>query len=134
MSFRQWLKHAFAVDEQSAVEPTEQQRVPVDWLSRQIAKRHLTTPALIAMEMCRPLNWLGAQGMHLTEPAVWAVAPKPFYEGYKSFASLLEHRGSIEYICSRLEQMEQEYVRKEQAGRAGTDGSADAAQPNDDEH
>jgi len=138
VSFWQSVKHAFSVEESGPAEPTDQQRVPVDWLAQQISKRHLTTPALIAMEMARPLNWVTAQGMHLASPAVWAVAPKPFHEGYKNLASFLEHRGSIEYICDRLEQLEQHYTRKEQVGRNDDDGDdadrTDAVKTHNDEH
>jgi hypothetical protein len=46
--------------------------------------------------MVRPLNHLGAQAMHVAEPAVWAVAPRRVLAGYRHFAAFLERPGSLE--------------------------------------
>ncbi|MCH8260272.1 MAG: hypothetical protein IIC46_08700 [Planctomycetes bacterium] len=110
---RSKLKHAFAVDAPGAVEPTKLQRPAVEWICTQIAKRHLSTPGLIFFEMTRPLNYLGAQVMHLTSPGVWAIAPKHIYGGYIHFAEFLERRGSMEYMCWRIEELEAEYSQQE---------------------
>ena len=121
MSLRDKFKHAFAVDAPGAAEPTPQQEIPVDWLARQVARRHLTTPGLIALEMVRPLNWVFAQGMHLTEPAVWAVSPRALYDHYTNLAAFLEQRGSIEHLCRRIEQLEAEFTGRQRAQDAPTD-------------
>ena len=117
-SLRSKLKHAFAVDAPGAVEPTEQQRPAVEWICTQIAKRHLSTPGLIFFEMVRPLNYLGAQVMHFTRPGVWAIAPRRIYGGYIHFAEFLEQRGSLEYMCRRIEELEAEYTKEEKAASA----------------
>ena len=117
-SLKSKLKHAFAVDAPGTVEPTEQQRPAVEWICTQIAKRHLSTPGLIFFEMTRPLNYLGAQVMHLTSPGVWAIAPRNVYGGYIHFAEFLERRGSMEYMCQRIEELEAEYTKQEKAARA----------------
>ncbi len=116
-SLRSKLKHAFAVDARGAVEPTEQQRPAVEWICTQIAKRHLSTPGLIFFEMVRPLNYLGAQVMHFTRPGVWAIAPRRIYGGYIHFAEFLEQRGSLEYMCRRIEELEADYSQREKAAR-----------------
>jgi hypothetical protein len=116
-SLRSKLKHAFAVDAPGAVEPTEQQRPAVEWICTQIAKRHLSTPGLIFFEMVRPLNYLGAQVMHFTRPGVWAIAPRNVYGGYIHFAEFLERRGSLEYMCRRIEELEAEYSQRDKAAR-----------------
>ena len=67
MSKQGW-RHAFAVDPPGPAEPTVFQRPAVDWVCTQIAKRHLSTPGLIFLEMTRPLNWLSAQAMHYSKP------------------------------------------------------------------
>ena len=91
------------------------EQVPVvDWMCRHIVKRHLTTPALVALEMSRPLNFIGSQAMHFLRPVVAAVVSTHGYEGYKQLATFLEQRGSIEYICRRLEAMEAEKKRLEE--------------------
>ncbi len=117
-SLRSKLKHAFAVDEPGPVQPTEQQRPAVEWICNQVAKRSLTLPGLIVLEMTRPLNYLGAQVMHITSPGVWAIAPKHIYGGYKNFAEFLEKRGSVEYMCRRIEELEAEYLEQEHKRKA----------------
>ena len=117
-SLRSKLKHAFAVDVPGAVEPTDAQRPAVEWVCAQVAKRHLTLPGLIALEMTRPLNWIGAQVMHMTSPGVWAIAPKHIYGGYNDFAKFLENRGSVEYMCRRIEELEAEYLEQEHKRKA----------------
>lgn len=122
-----WLKHAFAVDPPGPAEPTDAQRGPVDWFCRQIAKRHLTTPALIGLEMSRPLNFIGASAMHFFSPAMWAIAKQQTLENYNNFAQFLEKRGAIEYLCTRIEHFEQEFERQEHPGDAGAAAADDLA-------
>ena len=100
-----WLKHAFAVDRDRSVEPTDAQRAVVSRVCRAIVRRRLTTPALLFLEMVRPLNYLTAQTMHFFAPIVTAVVDR---QGYECFAAFLECRGSVEYLCRQLEAMEAE--------------------------
>ena len=117
-----FLKHAFAVDEPGPCEPTPRQQPAVDWVCRWIARRKWTTPGLVALEMSRPLNYIASQVMRVAEPLVWSVARKMSQENYAHFASFLEHRGSVEYLCQRIEELEEEYAARETA--AGSPGSA----------
>lgn len=125
------LKHAFAVDPAGAAEPTPDQKVPVDWVCRQLSKRHLTTPGIVAMEVCRPLNFVAAQGLFFLEPAVWALAPKDAMKHYRDFASFLEQRGSIPYMTRRLEEIEQEYERRENETDEGSSSPDEEAHDHD---
>ncbi len=109
---KQKLKHAFAVDPPGPSEPTPQQQPAVDWFCRQVAKRHLTTPGLIALEMSKPLNFLASQAMFFFAPGVWALARQQTYDGYRHFASFLERRGSLEYLVQRIEHFEEEYDKR----------------------
>ena len=104
-----WLKHAFAVDD-GPVEPTPEQAKAVDAVCREVVKRHMTTPALLFLEMSRPLNYIGSQAMHFFQPMISAISDAA---GPKHFAEFLEHRGSIEYICRRIEDLEAEAVAVE---------------------
>ncbi len=112
-SLRSKLRHAFAVDPTGPAEPTEHEKPAVEWICRQIAKRHMTTPGLIGLEMVRPLNWIGAQVMHFASPGVWAITRSQRYGSYLHFARFLEQRGSIEYMCRRIEELEAEYTHRE---------------------
>ena len=100
----QWLKHAFAVEPAGAAEPNEKQRLAVDCVCRQIVRRHLSTPALMFFEMSRPMNYLGSQLLHFFSPFLSALTDA---EGHKHFASFLEQRGSIDYICRRIKELEE---------------------------
>ena len=112
-SLRARLQHAFEVDPPGPAEPTEEQQPSVDWVCRQVAKRHLTTPGLIALEMCRPLNWLGAQALHFASPFVWSIAASQSYENYCHFARFVEQRGAVDYLVRRIEELEHEMSHRE---------------------
>ncbi|MEM7230345.1 MAG: hypothetical protein AAF432_16185 [Planctomycetota bacterium] len=101
-----WFRHAFAVDPPGPAEPTTEQSEIIDWMCRQVVKRHLSTPALVALEVSRPLNYVGSQTMHALGPIMWAVLRQRGYAAYQNIAKFLEHRGSIEYIVRRMEEME----------------------------
>lgn len=121
------MRHAFAVDPSGPATPTPEQQEPVDWFCRQVAMRHLTTPGIIALEMSRPLNWVGAQLLHCFGPGVWSIVQQQTYQHYKHFATFLEHRGSLEYMARRIEEFEAEFDRASRTGdaeeQAGTEDS-----------
>ena len=98
-----WLKHAFAIDPPGPATPSDDQRALIERLCQEVNRRRLTTPALAFLEMVRPLNHLGSQAMHFFTPIISAIAD---VKGYERFASFLERRGSIEYICRRLEDLD----------------------------
>jgi len=118
-AFREKVRHAFAVDPAGPAEPTPEQQEAVDWFCMQVAKRHLTTPGLIALEMSRPLNFIASQAMHFFAPGVWAVARQQTYEGYQRFAEFLERRGAMEYLATRIEEFEAECERRETEDKEG---------------
>ena len=134
-SLKAKLRHAFAVDPPGKAEPTPQQQVPVDWLCKLASRKHLTTPALVTLEMCRPLNWMFAQVMHIFQPAVWAITPQKLFASYKSFAGFLENRGSIEYMLHRVEHWEEHFqaLEAKEAEPAAGD-AADESTDCDDEN
>jgi hypothetical protein len=98
-----WLKHAFAVEKPGPAEPTDEQRETVDRLCTEIVRRQMTTPALMFLEMSRPLNFVGSQALHFFAPFISAVSDAP---GHRHLAAFLEKRGSIDYICRRIEELE----------------------------
>ena len=95
-----WLKHAFAIDPPESVQPNAAQQQLVEKICAEIVRRRLTTPALMLLEMSRPLNYVSAQFLHFVQPFASAIVDR---EGYRQLTEFLEHRGSIEYICKRLE-------------------------------
>lgn len=97
------FKHAFAIDPAGPAEPTEPQRDVVDRVCREIVRRGLTTPALMMLEMSRPLNYLGSQAMMFFQPIISVIVDTTSYE---HLAVFLERRGSVEYLCRRIEHFE----------------------------
>ena len=105
-----WLRHAFAIDPPGPAEPTPRQAEIIERVCREVVRRRLTTPALVALEMSRPLNFVTAQAIHYFEHIVQAVTDA---DGPREFADFLEHRGSIEYLARRVEALEAEALRRE---------------------
>ena len=100
MTWRDHLRNAFAVDKPGAAEPNERQREICDRVCRAVVRRGMTLPALMALEMGRPLNFVASQAIHFFKPIVSVVLDGPTLE---EFATFLEQRGSVEYLCQRLE-------------------------------
>ena len=98
-----WFKHAFGIDRPGPAEPTESQRALIDKICGEIVRRRMTAPALLVLEMHRPFNYLSAQLLHFFQPFVSVLVDA---HGYSEFTQFLEHRGSVDYIVSRLEAME----------------------------
>lgn len=113
--FREKIRHAFSVESDAPLEPTEAQRAVVDRVAKEITRRRLTTPALLFVEMSRPLNYVTAQAMHFFQPIASIVLDT---SGYTCFAEFLEHRGSVDFLCRRIEFFEAEYEKGEK-GRQG---------------
>ena len=107
-----WLKHAFAVDPPGPAEPTDAQRDVVERICREVVRRHLTTPALLLLEMSRPLNNVTAHLIHFFTPVLSAFADATTT---REFARFLERRGSIEFLCRRIEDIEADATCREQA-------------------
>ena len=124
MTIRSRIKHAFAVEPPGPAEPTPSQQAAVDWFCTQVAKRHLTTPGLIALEMSRPLNFLASQAMHFISPGVWALTRHKTYEEFVQFSAFMERRGAVDYLMRRIEHFERLFEQ----GRCG-----DAAAGDDEE-
>ncbi len=100
-----WFKHAFDVGNSSEIEPNEIQKNALDKLCKGIIRRGLTTPAIMGVEMGRPLNFVGSQTMHFFTPLVSAFVPT---ESWNAVAEFLEHRGSVDWIRNRIEELENE--------------------------
>jgi hypothetical protein len=99
------MRHAFAVDPPESVAPTDEQRQIVDRICHAVVSRRMTRPALLYLEVARPLNYLGSQALHFFQPVVSAVLDARAYE---QFARFLEHRGSVDYLVKRIEHFETE--------------------------
>ena len=112
MPFSQWFTHAFALDPADAVVPNDVQRGVVDRLAHEIVRRRLTTPALVVLETCGPLNFVSAQALHYFQPFISSFGE---VKAYDEFARFLEQRGSVDYIRDRIDSLERECTIREQS-------------------
>ncbi len=100
MRLGNWLRTAFAVEDDTALQPTPDEARLVDRLCRAIVVRGLRTPAVVALDCSHNLNFLASQTMVFLEPIVTLLFKGDEYARFRGF---LARRGSIEYICRRIE-------------------------------
>lgn len=100
-----WLRHAFAIEKAEDFQPTPEQQELVDKLVQEVIRRRLVAPALVTLEMSRPLNFLSSQALHFFNPMITAVTNS---KTSTHLAEMLEHRGSIEYLIQEIERAERE--------------------------
>ena len=119
MGLRDEFRNAFAVERSGPASPSDRQGDLVDKVCKAVVRRGMVTPALMTLEMCRPLNFVAAQAMHFFKPIVSVILDGP---SIAEFANFLEQRGSVEYLCRRLEHWD----------RIGPDSEDTAASSADD--
>ena len=107
---RSWLTNAFAVEKETEFDPDEDDRALIDVVCAEVVRRHMATPATLFLESTRPLNYIGSQTMTFFEPVMRTVLRNP--AKWEQFARILEHRGSIEYLCRRIEALDKEHDSK----------------------
>ena len=71
-----------------------------DRLAVWLCERSLEVPAVLFLETCRPLSWVGSQAMHFFEPFVHAIFAWPEYQ---RLAELLEDRQNLERLTRAIE-------------------------------
>jgi hypothetical protein len=114
-SWREKLRHGFAVPERQSLVVPEETRALIDSVCRDLVARGLADPALILLEMSRPMNYVGAQALHALTPLLGVVA-RP--QTVSRLAEFLEQRGSVEYVGERIEAIRGEIGQR--AGHSGT--------------
>jgi len=117
---KEWIKNAFAIESPENCKPSQEQKLVVDKICKEVVRRHLTTPALIFLESFRPLNYIGSQIMHYFQPIISAVLTG---DGYQHFTEFIEQRGSVDYMCSRIEYFENLPTNKDERTQSNTDNS-----------
>lgn len=95
----EWLKHAFAIEPRNDSVSEEEASI-IDRLVVELERRRMTGPALIFLEMSRPLNYLSAQTLHFLQPVATMIFNR---RDYQILAKFLERRESIDILCERLE-------------------------------
>jgi len=73
----------------------------VDQVVQQIRRWRLDAPAVLFLEVTKPLSFLASQGLLLCEPLLGSLVAK---EQVTVYAQLLADRSSLERLIARLEE------------------------------
>jgi hypothetical protein len=82
----------------------------IEHLAEQISRWRLTMPAILLLQVTRPLSFIASQGLLLCQPLLSFVYDAPRIADY---AELLADRATIDRLVARLEE----------EGRAGDSGA-----------
>ena len=125
-----WLKHAF--DTSGPDEPPSAAQLELaDKLCHEVVRRGLAIPALVFLEMSRPLNRLSSQAIHFLAPVLGmfknnsaeqnspavdtppeSIPDKPAAT-HELLAQFLERPDSVEYLCQRIDSLEKARTNRE---------------------
>ena len=80
--------------------PESEQQALLEKAATWIVRRGLTAPAIIILETCKPLNFLGSQFLIAFSPFVQAI-----FKGdeYHKFALVLEKDANVELLIELIE-------------------------------
>ena len=80
--------------------PKEEQHRLLEKFARGIARRRLAAPAILFLEMCKPLNFLGSQILLVLDPFV-----RTLFSGvdYRKFALIIERDSNVEELIRLIE-------------------------------
>lgn len=85
--------------------PQDEQRELLEKIAMQVVKRRLTAPAILFLEMCKPLNFLGSQVLIALNPFVQAVFNTTEYQ---KFALIIEKDANVELLIRLIEEFDGE--------------------------
>lgn len=111
-----WLKHAFAIETADMATPSITQADTIDLVCREVIRRQMTLPAQMVLESSAPLHYLSGQLLRFAEPMLGTILDAT---ALRDFASFLERRGAVEYICQRLEELQEKKADSSAADDVG---------------
>jgi hypothetical protein len=82
----------------------ESQKVADD-VAQAVVKRRLETPAILFLEMHKPINYLASQGLIVAMPF---LAPILGAERMARFSRFLQDRANVERLIERIEELSEE--------------------------
>ena len=77
----------------------------IDELARKIVERGLETPAILFLEMHKPVAFLAGQSLLVASPF---LAPIFGMEGVQRYSSLLSSQENVEFLIRRIEDLAEE--------------------------
>jgi hypothetical protein len=91
--------------------PEERERV-IETVAQAVSKRGMETPAILFLEMHKPISLFASQGLVVSSPY---VAPLIGIDNVRIAARLLEKRENVELLIQRIEELA---VEKQDGTRA----------------
>ncbi len=76
----------------------------IDRIARGVVRRGMETPAVLFLEIHRPISFLGSQALHFLTPLLGLIVPPP---ELRRLAELLEEPQNVERLISRIEEVAQ---------------------------
>ncbi|MBD3367916.1 MAG: hypothetical protein GF405_07075 [Candidatus Eisenbacteria bacterium] len=118
---------------QSPTKTEEQElteREIMDRFASRIVEWRMTAPAIFFLEAAKPLSFLGNQALIFFEPIVQSLFN---FKSYDDVARILEDRKNLEYMLTKLEELEAERLRKAREERRRRREEKRAAKQNAEE-
>lgn len=110
----------------------------MDRFAARVVEWRMTAPAIFFLEAAKPLSFLGNQALVFFEPIVQSLFN---FKSYDDIAAILEDRKNLEYLLTKLEELEaerhrtarEEKRRRREAKRAARENARRAAAENAEE-
>ncbi|MBL9150723.1 MAG: hypothetical protein JNM94_18705 [Phycisphaerae bacterium] len=119
--FVKGFKNAFDLGPKGPIEPSPEERETLDRILTVVVRKGMTTPAQLFLESARPMNGVGANALRFFEPMVSAVVDR---DALVRLANFLERRGSVDWMCRRLDELANEASSETSAVAEPKDGDA----------
>jgi hypothetical protein len=97
------MRHAFHVEPPGPVAPSPEERETVERILGVIVRKGMVGPTVLFLDSVRPMNYISAQAIHYFAPFASVLVDRA---AMGHMASYLERRGSIDWLCARLEELE----------------------------
>ena len=85
--------------------PEADQQAILEKVARQIVKRRLTAPAILVLEVCKPLNFLGSQLLIAFNPFLQSIFNTAEFQ---KFALIIEKDTNVEALIKLIEDLNRE--------------------------
>ena len=103
------------------IEPEERDRV-IENIARAVSKRGMETPAILFLEMHKPISVFASQGLIVTSPL---IAPLIGLENIRIASRLFEKRENVELLIRRIEDIAIEKQGRSRAKRGKPAGASE---------
>lgn len=123
----------WAMKDRADERPLPEHKAVMDRFALKIVDWRMTAPAILFLESAKPLSFLGNQALIFFQPIVQSIFN---FKTYDEVAEILEDRDNLEYLLSKLEELEAERARKgleERKRRRDEKSAAKAAKEGEDE-